>query len=186
MKSVLRAFFLLVLVGVVAGCGTAFKTGKSWDPKEARLFDDGIDVIADMSTLSGKWEYDMKNELDARTNLADTVAIVEVLAVQTNEDIDGVMSKNLDARIVDFVYGASPSREITLKSNQNSLGYALIARHEARLVGEHIVFLRWFDGEDGALANHFHISPASPELVKAVRQMTEARKEEEKIQGAAN
>jgi len=185
MKTGARLMTAVVVAAALAGCGGGFKVGKSWDPGESRLFDDGIDVVENMSSLSGKWEFDMKNELDARVNLADTVAIVEVTAVQTNEDLDGIESRKLNSRVIKVLYGETPGDEVGLHSTQESLGYSLITRHEARLVDTHIAFIRWFDGEDGKLANHFHLSPASPQLVKAVKEMIETREEEEKAQGVA-
>jgi len=179
------ALLPLLLAAVAGGCGGGFRTGVDWDPKEGRLFDDGIDVMEDLSRLSGKWELDARDELDARANLADAIAIVEVLSVQTNADLDGVESKKLDARVEEILYGRMPTSELSLVSSPDSLGYALVIRHEARLVGRHIAFLRWFDGPDGKPANHFHLSPLAERLEGSLRKLLKARKDEEEAQKAA-
>ena len=127
-------------------------------------------------------ESGVEEELDARANLADMIAVVTVMSVQTNEDIDGKESKKIDITVGDILYGASPSSEFALRSTKDSLGYSLILRHEDSLQGKHIVFVRWFDAEDGSLGHHFHLSPASEKLLGSVRRMAELREEEEKAQ----
>jgi hypothetical protein len=166
----------------LAGCGGAFKTGDSWDPKESRLFDDGVDLLQDISKLSGQWEYQAEQELEARTHLADMVAVVNVLTVQTNEDLEGIESKKIVANIEEIIYGDAPGNDLALKSTSDSLGYSLILRHEQYLVGKHIVFMRWFTQDDKSLGHHFHLSPASGKLEKAVRKLLKARIKEEDIQ----
>ena len=175
--SILMAVFVSL-----TGCGGAFKTGESWDPRESRMFDDGVDLLQDISKLSGEWEYQAEQELEARAHLSDMVAVVNVLAVQTNEDLEGIESKKIEARIDDIIYGDAPSGDLALKSNSDSLGYSLILRHEQHLVGKHIVFMRWFTQDDKSLGHHFHLSPASGRLEKVVRKLIKARKKEEDIQ----
>jgi hypothetical protein len=181
----LRSCTVLLLLTVLVslpGCGGAFKTGESWDPKESRMFDDGVDLLQDISRLSGEWEYQAEQELEARTHLADMVAVVNVLAVQTNEDLEGIESKKIEARIEDIIYGDTPSNDLSLKSSANSLGYSLILRHEQHLVGKQIVFMRWFTQDDKSLGHHFHLSPSSGKLEKKVRKLIEARVKEEDFQ----
>ena len=146
------------------------------------MFDDGVDLLQDISKLSGEWGYQAEQELEARSHLADMVAIVTVLAVQTNEDLEGIESKKIEARIEDIIYGDAPSKDLALNSTSKSLGYSLILRHEQRLMGKHIIFMRWFTEDDRSLGHHFHLSPASGKLEKAVRKLVEARKKEEDIQ----
>ena len=166
----------------LAGCGGSFKTGDSWDPKESRLFDDGVDLLQDISKLSGQWEYQAEQELEARAHLADMVAVVNILTVQTNEDLEGIESKKIDARIEEIIYGDAPGNDLALKSTSDSLGYSLILRHEQHLVEKHIVFMRWFTQDDKSLGHHFHLSPASGKLEKIVRKLIATRVKEEDLQ----
>lgn len=182
MSRLYNVLLLLAVLVSLTGCGGAFKTGESWDPRESRMFDDGVDLLQDISKLSGEWEYQAEQELEARAHLADMVAIVNVLAVQTNEDLEGIESKKIEARIDDIIYGDAPGSDLALKSSANSLGYSLILRHEQHLVGKHIVFMRWFTQDDKSLGHHFHLSPASGKLEKKIRKLLEARKKEEDIQ----
>jgi hypothetical protein len=46
--------------------------------------------------------------------------------------------------------------------------------------------VRWFDNDDGSLGHHFHLSPASLEMRKAVQQLIEDRIEEEERLSSAH
>lgn len=170
---------LVVACSLAAGCGGGFKVGSPWNPNEARFFDDGIDLIKQPSKLGGEWAYNHEEELDARVNLGDLVALVTLLTVQTTTDIDGAEAKRIEAQITESWYGSAPTEKVFLQSSKDSLGYPLILRHERHLTGEFLVFIRWFDEEDGTLGHHFHLSPASTEMRKKVQDMVDNRKEEE-------
>jgi len=158
------------------GCGGAFATGRPWDAAaEATVFDDGIDVLDDPAKLAGEWAFRARQDLDARSNLADMVAVVTIVSVQTTKDVDGTEARRIDARVNDLLYGAAPDRSLALKSSATSLGYSLVTRHEGRLTGSFIVFLRWFEQEDGTIGHHFHLSPSSPEISEQVRKYVRAR-----------
>jgi hypothetical protein len=178
-----RAATILVIslaaVLLAAGCGGGFKVGSPWNPNEARFFDDGIDLIKQPSKLGGEWAYNHEEELDARINLGDLTALVSVLTVQTTTDIEGKEAKRIEAQIVEEWYGKSPTETVFLQSSKASLGYPLILRHERHLTGKFLVFIRWFDEEDGSLGHHFHLSPASTEMRKKVQGMIDKRREEE-------
>jgi hypothetical protein len=174
------AVAIAAVSAVMAGCGGGFTAGRDWDPAtEATVFDDGIDLIDDPAKLSGEWEFQARQDVDARSNLADMVAVVNILSVQTTKDVDGTEAQRIDARVEKTMYGASPGRTLALKSPSSALGYALITRHEGRLTGTYIVFLRWFDQGDGTLGHHFHISPASATIFEMVNKHVTARKAQE-------
>jgi len=171
---------------LTVGCGGGFKVGSPWNPNEARFFDDGIDLIKQPSKLGGEWAYNHDEELDARVNLGDLTAVVQVLTVQTTTDLDGKEAKRIEAQFTDVWYGETPTPKVFLQSSKDSLGYPLILRHERHLTGEFLIFIRWFDREDGTLGHHFHLSPASTEMRKKVQHMIEKRREEEERLKMAN
>ncbi|MBW2276607.1 MAG: hypothetical protein JRF63_03885, partial [Deltaproteobacteria bacterium] len=88
-------------------------------------------------------------------------------------------AKRIEAQITEVLYGSTPTEKIFLQSSKASLGYPLIIRHERHLTGEFLAFIRWFDEEDGTLGHHFHLSPSSIEMRKAVQDIIDKRKEEE-------
>jgi hypothetical protein len=174
------AIAIAALSVVTAGCGGGFTVGRDWDPAaEATVFDDGIDVVDDPAKLSGEWAFRARQDLDERSNLADMVAVVNILSIQTTKDVDGTEAQRIDARVERVLYGASPGRTLALNSPASSLGYSLITRHEGRLTGAYIVFLRWFQKEDETLGHHFHFSPASPTIYEKVEGYVKARKAQE-------
>lgn len=180
MKKKAAFLFVLAMLFTPAGCGgAAFKTGAPWDPNEAPLFDDGVDVVEDLASLSGKWAYDHERDFDGRVQLADLVAKVDVVSVQTTSDLDGETGKRIDIRIKDIVYGSSPGLEITLESPKDNPGHQLIVRYESRLQGSFYLFIRWFPKEDGSLGHHFHLSPDSMEMEAEIKRRVDARRREE-------
>jgi hypothetical protein len=175
-----RAIAILALAAA-SGCGGSFAVGRPWDAAaEATVFDDGIDVVDDTTKLSGEWAFRAREDLDARSNLADMFAVVDITSVQTTKDIDGKEGRRIDARVDRILYGTAPDRVLVLEAAAASLGYSLITRHEGRLTGEYIVFLRWFELEDGTTGHHFHFSPSSPGVLEMVRKYVEARVAQEK------
>ncbi|MFO8070986.1 MAG: hypothetical protein R6V85_03840 [Polyangia bacterium] len=183
-SSFTRAAAVAVSLVAVAGCGGGFALGEPWEPGEARFFDDGVDLMKQPSKLSGQWAYDQQQELDGRVTLADLIAVVEIGSVQTTTDLEGREAKRIEIEIVEKLYGEKPSDTLSLESNRESVGYPLVLRHERHLRGEFIAFLRFFEGEDGQRAQRFHLSPASAEMRKLVREKVEERIEAE--QTAAN
>lgn len=184
-RALLILFPFVVAYLSTAGCGGGFKVGSPWNPNEARFFDDGMDLIKQPSKLGGEWAFNHEEELDARVNLGDLVALVSLLTVQTTTDIDGEEAKRIEAQITEVMFGSSPMEKVFLQSSKASLGYPLILRHERHLTGEFLVFIRWFDKEDGSLGHHFHLSPASTEMRKKVQGMIDdRRKEEERLKMA--
>ncbi|MCP4678037.1 MAG: hypothetical protein GY854_21490 [Deltaproteobacteria bacterium] len=178
-----RVFILLVLAlwSVAAtGCATAgFKTGQRWDPKEAPFFDDGVDMVEDLSSLSGQWGYKQENEFNGRLQLADFVAEVDILSVQTSTDLDGGMSKRIEISVVKKLYGNAPAEGFFVVSSKEAPGYELILRYEKHLEGRFYLFVRWFDEEDGKTGHHFHLSPVSDKLKPEVEQQIALRIREE-------
>jgi hypothetical protein len=165
---------------VVLGCGGGFAVGRPWDAAtEATVFDDGIDMVDDLAKLSGEWAFRAREDLDARSNLADMVAVVTVLSIGTMKDVDGTEARRIDGRVERTLYGSSPGKNLVLKSAASALGNPLIIRHEGRLTGSYIVFLRWFRQEDETLGHHFHLSPASPTMLEAVQKYVQARTAQE-------
>ncbi len=174
---------VLFLVSLLAvGCGAAvFQTGEPWDPKETPFFDDGIDMVEDLSSLSGKWGYSAENELEGRVQLADLVAVIRVMAVQTTSGVNGDSAKRIEVEVVRAIYGDPPTMRFPLVSKKEAPGHELILRYERHLTetGRFLVFVRWFRDDQGATGHHFHLSPASDKLIPEVERRISLRKREE-------
>ena len=187
MKRVLYPVVLAFGLVTAVGCGSVgFKTGQQWDVKEAPFFDDGVDMVQDLSSLSGQWGYKQENEFNGRLQLADFVAEIDILSVQTSTDLDGGMSKRIEISVVNTLYGDAPAKNIFVVSSKEALGYELILRYEKHLKGSFFIFVRWFDEEDGSVGHHFHLSPVSDKLKPEVEQSVALRIRKEKEAEAAH
>ena len=185
MKKIPSSVLVLSLLFCVTGCGgTAFKTGKVWDPNEAPFFDDGVDVVEDLSSLSGKWAFEQEKDLDGRVQLADLVAKVEILSVRTSSDFDVDTGKRIEIQIKNILYGSSPTEKFALVSTKDSPGHELIIRYENRLVGSFFLYARWFEGQDGTILHHFHLSPVSAQMEAEINKRIEKRKRQEEEDAA--
>jgi len=173
--------FIFLLVAIVGCASGTFRVGDTWDPKEAAFFDDGVDVVEDYNSLSGKWAYRQEKELEGRTQLADFVGIVNILSVQTKSDFEVEAAKRIDIEIVEAIYGETPAGTIQLVSTREAPGHQLILRYERRLDGKHLVFIRWFQQDDKSLGHHFHLSPASEYLVAKVKAEMDKRRRLEAV-----
>ena len=101
-KSLLRTitFFLLSLtILFTAACGASFQTGAAWDPEESKIFDDGVDLIDAPAKLQGQWAYMAQQELSKRTELADTIAVISLSSVQTDQNMNSVEKKHLQVHV---------------------------------------------------------------------------------------
>ena len=179
-----------LIIAIIAGlgftycAGTQINIGDPWDPKESPFFDDGVDLIKDLSTLSGEWAYRQKNWLEGRIQLSDFVAMVEIQSVQTKTDVEGKEVKRIEVAVVEILYGETPSSVISLESQENAPGHELILRYERHLLGKFILFSRWFKIKDPIdpnknIGHHFHLSLASKPILDEVKSRIQLRKKEE-------
>lgn len=158
--------------------------GDPWDPEEAQFFDDGVDLVKDLSSLSGEWAFREKNRLEGRNQLSDFIALVDIRSVQTHTDLDGAEMKRIDVTVEEVIYGQAPDKLLFLESRENAPGHELVLRYERHLKGKFILFARWFHlpggGADGReVGHHFHLSVASKPIQEEVRKRVMLRKKEE-------
>lgn len=173
--------YTISFLAIVGCAGGTFRVGETWDPQEASLFDDGVDVVKDYNSISGKWAYRQEKELDGRMQLADFVGIINVLSVQTKSDFEVEAAKRIDIEIVETIYGEAPANKIQLVSTREAPGHQLLLRYEHRLDGNQMVFIRWFQRDDKSLGHHFHISPASEYVVSKVKAEMDKRRRLESV-----
>jgi hypothetical protein len=179
-----RSVVLAAVLGSLAGaCGGGFTPGAAFRPDEAVFFDDGVDLLRELPPPGSQLSLSYSEQFDARVSLADLVARVEIVTVQTTKDLDGRMGKRIIVNVVEEIYGLSPARNLILRSSPDSIGYTLIERHEAELTGRFVAFLRFFDEEDGALGRRFHLSPDSRQVLEHVHAKIGARR---KIEGGGS
>jgi hypothetical protein len=183
MKRTLAAIVIAFSLTVV-GCGAGFVAGKPWNAEiEGSVFDDGVDLVDDPAKLSGEWEASARRALEVRSSVADLTAVVKITSIQTTKNVDGQEARRITVEIAETLYGKAPDPSIALESAASALGNSLITRHESRLTGSFIAFVRWFDREDGSIGSHFHFSPSSPAVSKIVRGQIQTRVKQEIASG---
>ena len=183
MKQVL--YFLLVLIwtlaGGIGGCAKTVQPGKPFSDSERRFFDDSIDVVEDINALQGQFGFEAREDVDARSNLADVIAVVEILSVNSSVGANSQKEMRLDVQVKEILYGEVTANQIQLRSNANALGYRLLERHQAALNGTKVLFMRTFPLPNAApgMGHHFHLSPNSPSVRKEVAHLLKKRLEAE-------
>jgi hypothetical protein len=181
-----NALILLILIFfVLSHCrGNRAGVGKPWRSEESQFFDDGVDLVKSYASLSGEWAYRYKNWLEARIQLADVIAIVEITSVQTKTDVHGQQVKRVDVAVLENLYGKPASTQLSLESQENAPGHELILRYERHLSGEFVLFGRWFAESEAEeltkeVGHHFHLSVSTEALLNEVKGRVASRKKEE-------
>jgi hypothetical protein len=164
-----RALAALWAALVLAAC--AHHQGahdQSLTPEEARLFEHGVDFIGRLSGLEGKWRTDWDHDLAERVKGADLIAIVNLRSSRTDRDPEQRVTHHFYGDVERALRGTPPAKPIDLEVNQGEPGFASVNNNLIRLQGARVlVYVRWYRDETGGLANHFHLSPASDEVVEA-------------------
>jgi hypothetical protein len=164
----------------ILGCAAAgFQPQTGFSKGEAQFFDDGIDLIEDLNALSGDWGFSARDELVGRVQLADLVAVVEIVSIQDFKDMDGKESRRIDLQVVETLYGRPPSKAFAVSATEQSTGFITILRNEHRLTGRKLAFVRFFLDEQGKLLSHFHLSPNSEAMRDSVDKLILGRNKEE-------
>jgi hypothetical protein len=166
-----------------AGCGAkSAPIGEPWNSRDAVYFDDGADLIVDPNALSGAIGREQKDSLEARIQLSDLVAVIEIYSLHTEKNVDKKESKRIEVNSIDTMYGSFPRGSLPLKTASSSPGYELMVRHEAHLAGNFILFYRGFqeiEENKEKIGCHFHLTKASPELIQYIKLRLKARQKEE-------
>jgi hypothetical protein len=139
--------------------------------EEERLFEHGVDFVGRIGGLEGRWKEEYDRDLARRVAAADLIAIVYVRKSRTDRDPHERVIHRLYGDVERTLHGVAPGPELELLARQGDAGFRsiddnLLRLQDARLV----VYVKWYETETG-LAGHFHLSPASDDVV----QQTEAR-----------
>lgn len=163
----------------VMGCAKTITVGHAFLDSEKRFFDDGIDVVSGYQEASGQFLFEARQDIDARSNLANVVALVTIVSVQTNDMSGGIEERRIEVNVEQVLYGELQHSKYQLRSASSSLGYALLNRHEAALEGKKILFLRTFPPTENGVDHHFHLSPGDASVVAEVTPFLKKRLEAE-------
>ena len=165
----LSAWALLLAAVVLGACAHQQAVhDQTLTPEEARLFEHGVDFIGRLSGLEGKWRSDWDRDLEQRVQGADLIAIVTLRRSRTDRDPEQRITHRFYGEVEQAIHGTAPEGPIELVVNQGDPGFVSVDNNLSRLQGARVlVYVRWYRSETGDLANHFHLSPASDEVIEA-------------------
>jgi len=180
-----RARPLLVTLALVSvalastSCGGAAAPARVTSPTtpaQLRVFDHGVDLVDDPDILGGQWRESWSEELQARVGAADIIQVVRVNSAQATRIPERGASYRLDIEPDgDALLGAST--DIDLLSTEGDGGYVSIDRNQTRLLStDFVLYIKWYNGEAGAIGAHWHLSPATPAVVRRTQYLIERRR----------
>ena len=150
----------------VAGCGGASKQTKvtPTTAEQERVFEHGVDFVAALEGLEGRWREDWDRDLSERLNGADFVGIILVNTLLTETNPEQRVTHRLVASIKRELYGSA--RDLELRVSEGQVGFPTIHDNLQRIESrEFVVYVKWYVDTDGDRAAHFHLSPASEVIV---------------------
>jgi hypothetical protein len=165
------------LIGTVllASCasGGASKAIRPTSPfleSDAPLFEDGVDLVGDPSSLSGKWAEDYAIELRDRVNRSDLIALLTVTTVRSDVSPSGHTTHWLVAQVGD-VFKGKYEGELSLASSDDAIGFDSVDRERGNILKKPlVVFAKWTkDPTTGAVRPHWHLAAGTRDVVDAVR-----------------
>jgi hypothetical protein len=173
--SRLLAVLLLASVGV-AGCG-ASRPGPAvsspFTERDKQLFDDGFDLMEDPDALHCQWRIDWEHELTERLDRSDAIVEGEIVSTHVDTDPDQRKSYRVVLSVRKAHRGALGHgvNEVSLAAREGSLGYASLAGNPERILRlPFVAFMKYADVAGRPVA-HFHLTPPSLALRRALAEL---------------
>jgi hypothetical protein len=175
--------FLVFLAGACAGAATGLEVTSPFTEEDARVFGDGVDFIADPAGLEGPWYDSWHSEMEHRVKAADLIAAITVRTMRTDVDLDRRRTMRVVADVDDVVLGKAPGDEVVLVVREGQSGFASVEGNEKRILNQaFMAYIKWYRRDDGEVAAHWHLAPATPGIVSEttslVKRYRKARPEE--------
>jgi hypothetical protein len=151
---------------LVAACGGAAKPASvtPTTPEQERVFEHGVDFVAALEGLEGRWRDDWDRDLQLRVGGADFIGIVLINTLLTETDPEQRVTHRLVASIKRSLYGQA--KDVELRVSEGQPGFTTVHDNLQRIESrEFLVYVKWYVDADGERAAHFHLSPASEVIV---------------------
>lgn len=163
-----------------AACGAASQkpvTVTPLTPDEERAFEHGVDYIAKLDGLEGKWREDWDRDLAQRVASADAIVVVSLRTLRTDIDPEQRVTHRMFAQVERTISGDAGGKEVELAVREETPGFTSVHQNWNTLESKQfIAYLKWFRTDVGSLAAHFHLSPASDEVLRETEAMLAAKK----------
>jgi len=152
LRNVFPLLAVTLLVPAASGCAGS-KRQISTGPltlEEARAFDHGVDFVAALGGLEGRWRTDYDADLDT---------------VHSDTDPEQRVNHRLVGPVKRVIFGEN-LKELQLVSRDTDEGYDSVSENLVRIQKQDfVVYGKWYAGESGHREAHFHLSPATEEIL---------------------
>ena len=173
--------FALVLFTGCGGGTHSIRVTSEFTSEHAELFEDGFDFVKEPAALEGQWLEDWQREIQSRVANSDYIAVVTVTTLRTDVDPERRTSFRVVGDIERPLYGSIPDRELDLTVDENAVGYASVRDNQELFLNQvFVAYVKWYEDEEGEVAAHWHLSPASEGIVGATEKLVKERTEEKK------
>jgi hypothetical protein len=163
----LAAGFAAVLL-LVGACGAKPPPKVQYTqvtPEQERVFEHGVDFVAALEGLEGRWRDDWDRDLQERVAGADFIGTVHVKTLLTETDPEQRVTYRLMGTVERTLIGDA-NKEIELRVREGQLGFPTVHDNLQRLQDRSFVaYVKWYRDDVGERAAHFHLSPASEAIV---------------------
>jgi hypothetical protein len=157
---------LLLSAGSLAACAGTAKNVKvtPTTAEQERVFDHGVDFVAALEGLEGRWREDWDRDLQERIGGADYIGVVHIDTLLTETNPEQRVTHGLNASVERSLYGEA--KDLQLRVSEGQPGFATVHDNLQRVESrDFVVYVKWYRDADGDRAAHFHLSPASDVIV---------------------
>ncbi|MDB4990144.1 MAG: hypothetical protein JWN04_5322 [Myxococcaceae bacterium] len=151
------------MLALLLGCAGSAKHAtvvKPMTPEQTKAFDRGVDFVATLEGLEGRWRNDWDSDLQVRVGNATLIAAVTVTTTRVDTDPSQRVTYRLVAHVDRELVGSDADKELELPSAPNDPGYTSVQDNIARMADkQYLAYVR--QAADGL---YWHLSPVSPEV----------------------
>src|SRR5690349_14806989 len=140
MRHTLAAFSMVVLLACGGSKPRSEVGGPPLSVAQQKVFDDGVDFVAMLEGLEGKWLDDWTKDLSLRVQDADLIALVTVRTLRTDSDPQQRVTYRLNAEVTKLLVGDAPrGKEIELAVDPDDPGFPTVQDNLGRIVDQSFV-----------------------------------------------
>lgn len=145
-------------------------------PEEERVFEHGVDFVAALEGLEGRWRDDWDRDLQSRVASADFIGTITVKTLLTETDPEQRVTHRLVGTVQRTLAGKA-DKEIELRVREGQPGFPTVHDNLQRVQDrDFMAFVKWYRDDIGERAAHFHLSPASEVIVSETERTVALKK----------
>jgi hypothetical protein len=164
---------------LLAACGGSAKKVNytPTTPEQLRVFEHGVDFVAALEGIEGRWRDDWDRELQERVGAADFIGTIHVQTLLTETDPEQVVTHRLVGRVTRTILG-NEEKTVELRVRESDKGFSTVHDNLTRIQSrDFLAYVKWYKDDVGERAAHFHLSPASEPVVSETEKVVGIRKD---------